>query len=109
MTTDPVHRTTTTATAPAAGNADPVDEAERLTVEWAARVLEDPEACAEDNFLDLGGHSLLALRMCRYAKERFGVEYDLMVLFEADLATAARDLVSRAGNAATGTATDGEG
>jgi aryl carrier-like protein len=70
-------------------------EVERLTVEWAAMVLEDPDVAPEDNFLDLGGHSILALRLCRRAKERFGAEYDLMILFETDLATAAADLTAR--------------
>ncbi|MFD3514755.1 phosphopantetheine-binding protein [Streptomyces sp. NPDC058657] len=80
-------------------SAGPADarEVERCTVEWAAAVLEDPDVTPEDNFLDLGGHSILALRLCRYAKERFGAEYDLMLLFETDLAAAAADLTARTG------------
>ncbi|MBB2911044.1 hypothetical protein FHS43_002309 [Streptosporangium becharense] len=73
----------------------PVAEVQRLTVEWTARVLGEPEVSPRDNFLDLGGHSILALRLCRYAKERLGAEYDLMVLFEEDLASAAAELASR--------------
>jgi aryl carrier-like protein len=68
---------------------------QQLTVEWAAQVLDEPDVAPEDNFLDLGGHSILALRLCRRAKERFGAEYDLMVLFEEDLATAAAELAAR--------------
>lgn len=75
---------------------DRTTEIQELTVQWAAKVLEEPDVTPQDNFLDLGGHSILALRMSRYAKDRLGVEYDLMVLFEADLATAARDLAARA-------------
>ncbi|WP_019855914.1 acyl carrier protein [Actinopolyspora mortivallis] len=71
------------------------EEITRLTVEWAAEILEEPEVTARDNFLDLGGHSILALRLCRYAAERFGVEYDIMTLFENDLATAAEDLATK--------------
>ncbi|MGY3678368.1 acyl carrier protein [Streptomyces sp. TE33382] len=68
----------------------------RLTVAWTATLLEESDVSPQDNFLDLGGHSLLALRLSRYAKERFGAEYDLMILFESDLAAAAADLAARA-------------
>ncbi|GAA2777089.1 phosphopantetheine-binding protein [Saccharopolyspora taberi] len=68
---------------------------EQLTVEWAAQLLDDSDVTPQDNFIDLGGHSILALRMNRYAKERLGAEYNLMVLFESDLAAAAEELASR--------------
>ncbi|WP_017539644.1 phosphopantetheine-binding protein [Nocardiopsis halophila] len=88
--TSPAEQTVHTGTA--GGRAAEIRD---LTVEWAARMLDAPDAEPEDNFVDLGGHSILALRMCRFAKERFGEEYDLMVLFESDLATAAADLAAR--------------
>ncbi|MFE2276705.1 phosphopantetheine-binding protein [Streptomyces sp. NPDC059454] len=71
------------------------EEVQRMTVEWAVALLDDPDVTPEDNFIDLGGHSVLALRMNRLAKERWGVEYDLMVLLESDLAAAADDMASR--------------
>ncbi|SDQ98162.1 acyl carrier protein [Actinopolyspora saharensis] len=75
------------------------EEIKRITVQWAAEILEEPEMTAQDNFLDLGGHSILALRLCRYAAERFGVEYDIMTLFEQDLAAAAEDLATKIASA----------
>jgi hypothetical protein len=77
------------------GTVDRNAEVQRLTVEWVAEMLGEPELSAQDNFIDLGGHSILALRLCQYAKEQFGEEYDLMLLFEQDLATAAAELASR--------------
>ncbi|GGK76248.1 acyl carrier protein [Streptomyces flaveus] len=74
---------------------DQVTEIQRLTIEWVAEILDEPDVSPDDNFLDLGGHSVLALRLGKYAKERFGADYDLMVLFEKDLAAAAADLASR--------------
>lgn len=71
-------------------------EVEDLTLQWVRELLDEPDVTAEDNFLDLGGHSVLAVRLTRRAKERFGSDYDLMVLFEQDLATAAADLAARA-------------
>ncbi len=87
---------TTYSTTHSTTDTDRITEIQELTVQWAAKVLEEPDVTPQDNFLDLGGHSILALRMSRYAKDRLGVDYDLMVLFEADLATAARDLAARA-------------
>lgn len=72
------------------------ENVQRATVDWVAELLEEPEASAEDNFLDLGGHSMLALQLGQRAKERFGAEYDMRVLFEGTLADAAADLASRA-------------
>ncbi|MTE19605.1 acyl carrier protein [Streptomyces sp. TRM43335] len=72
------------------------ESVQRATVEWVAELLEDPEVGAEDNFLDLGGHSMLALQLGNLAKERFGQDYDLRVLFEGTLADAAADLAARA-------------
>jgi acyl carrier protein len=54
---------------------------ERLTVEWAAEILEE-QVAPEDNFLDLGGHSLLALELCQRVKDAFGMDLDVQVLFE---------------------------
>ncbi|MFC7303463.1 phosphopantetheine-binding protein [Streptomyces monticola] len=96
MTPSTTSTATSTSTSPAAP-AVTAAELERLTVAWAAEILDDPEAAPDDNFIDLGGHSILALRMCRYAQDRFGAEYDLMVLFESDLATAAAELAVRIG------------
>jgi acyl carrier protein len=73
-----------------------VDEAQQLTLEWVAELLEEPDARLEDNFLDLGGHSMLALQLSQRAKERYGVEFDMKVLFEKSVAEAAAELVARA-------------
>ena len=68
---------------------------EQLTIEWVSEILDEPDVSPQDNFVDLGGHSVLALRLSRHAKERFGAGYDVMVLFEKDLASAAAELASR--------------
>ncbi|MEX2972758.1 phosphopantetheine-binding protein [Streptomyces sp. C184] len=72
------------------------EEAQRLTLEWVTELLEEPQARAEDNFLDLGGHSMLALQLSQRAKERFGVEYDIKILFEGSIAEAGTDVAARA-------------
>jgi len=72
-----------------------VEEVQRLTLEWVAETLEEPEVRPEDNFLDLGGHSMLALQLSERAKEKFGAEYDIRVLFEGSLADAGADLAGR--------------
>ncbi|MFJ3927276.1 phosphopantetheine-binding protein [Streptomyces sp. NPDC090022] len=71
------------------------EEIRRATLEWVADLLEEPEIALEDTFLELGGHSALALQLGEYARERFGDEYDLMILFERTLAEAADDLAWR--------------
>lgn len=71
------------------------EEVRDATMKWAAEILMEPELSLSDNFLELGGHSILALRMCSKAKEQFGTEYDMLVLFESDLAGAAQDLADR--------------
>ncbi|MEY9211734.1 acyl carrier protein [Thermobifida halotolerans] len=76
-------------------NTVPAEEIQRLTLRWAAELLEEPEVLPEDNFLELGGHSMLALQMAERAKKRFGAEYDLMILFEKDFAAAAAELAHR--------------
>lgn len=81
---------------PDARTASQAAEIRRLTLEWVAEILEEPQAMLEDNFLDLGGHSMLALQLGERAKQRFGADYDLKILFEGDLASAADDLASRA-------------
>nr|CCF23456.1 thiolation domain [Streptomyces sp.] len=71
------------------------EEVQRLTLEWVAELLEDPEVRPEDNFLDLGGHSMLALQLSQRAKDKFGAEYDIKVLFESSIAEAGADLANR--------------
>ncbi|WP_374982910.1 acyl carrier protein [Streptomyces fradiae] len=73
------------------------EEIQRRTLEWVAEMLEEPEARPEDNFLDLGGHSMLALQLSERAKEEFGAEYDMEVLFEKSIADTAAELSTRAG------------
>ncbi|RSS80759.1 phosphopantetheine-binding protein [Streptomyces sp. WAC06614] len=77
------------------------DEVRAATLRWVAELLEEPEVELEDGFLELGGHSALALQLGEYAKERFGDEYDLMVLFEKTLAESADELTARLLAAAT--------
>lgn len=71
------------------------EEVREATMKWAAEILMEPDLLPSDNFLELGGHSILALRLCDKAKERFGAEYDMLVLFEGDLASTAQDLADR--------------
>jgi acyl carrier protein len=71
------------------------EEVQRLTLEWVAELLEEPEVRPEDNFLDLGGHSMLALQLSQRAKDKFGAEYDIKVLFEGSIAEAGADLAAR--------------
>ncbi|WP_318205652.1 phosphopantetheine-binding protein [Streptomyces sp. SCL15-4] len=71
------------------------EEVQQLTLEWVAELLEDPQAGPDDNFLDLGGHSMLALQLSQRAKDRFGAEYDIKVLFEGSIAEAGADLAAR--------------
>ncbi|GHF31668.1 hypothetical protein GCM10010218_10670 [Streptomyces mashuensis] len=70
-------------------------EAERLIVGWAAEILEEPETTAGDNFLDLGGHSMLALELNQRVLEKFGVEFDMQVLFERSLGEVAAHVAER--------------
>ncbi|MBW5481398.1 phosphopantetheine-binding protein [Streptomyces bambusae] len=77
------------------------EEVRTATLAWVAELLEEPEVELEDSFLELGGHSALALQLGEYAKERFGDEYDLMVLFEQPLGRAADELSARLTAAAT--------
>ncbi|MCB5180575.1 phosphopantetheine-binding protein [Streptomyces antimicrobicus] len=79
-------------TAPATALAEEIRTA---TLEWVAELLEEPDVELQDSFLELGGHSALALQLGEYAKERFGDEYDLLVLFEKTLAEAADELTAR--------------
>ncbi|MEV8309815.1 phosphopantetheine-binding protein [Streptomyces flavidovirens] len=76
---------------------DTVAEVERLTLSWVEEILDEPDVTLADNFLDLGGHSVLAVRLSKQARQHLGAEYDLMVLFEKDLGSAAADLASRVG------------
>ncbi len=71
------------------------EQIQQLPLQWAAELLEEPEVLPEDNFLELGGHSMLALQMAERAKERFGAEYDLVLLFEKDFAATAAELAHR--------------
>jgi acyl carrier protein len=70
-------------------------QVEQLTVQWVGEILDEPGVAAEDNFLELGGHSVLAVELAGRAQQHFGAEYDLLVLFERDLATAAAELAAR--------------
>ncbi|MEV6669118.1 phosphopantetheine-binding protein [Streptomyces sp. NPDC051162] len=72
-------------------------EAESTVVTWIVDLLEEPEAGAQDNFLDLGGHSMLALQLNERVKERFGAELDIQVLFESSIGEAVAELLSRTG------------
>ncbi|MFF4139611.1 acyl carrier protein [Streptomyces mirabilis] len=71
---------------------DPV-VVERMVVEWAAEILEEP-ASAQDNFLDLGGHSMLAADLNQRVLDTFGAELDLQLLFEKSIGEAADSIVS---------------
>ncbi|WP_405947609.1 phosphopantetheine-binding protein [Streptomyces prunicolor] len=71
---------------------DPV-AVERMVVEWAAQILEEP-ASAQDNFLDLGGHSMLAAELNQRVFDTFGAELDLQLLFEKSIGEAAGSIVS---------------
>ncbi|MFI5981486.1 phosphopantetheine-binding protein [Streptomyces sp. NPDC098789] len=82
----PQHHTTTVALP---------EEVREATLAWVAELLEEPDVTLEDTFLELGGHSALALQLGRYAHERFGIEYDLLVLFERPLGEAADELTER--------------
>ncbi|WP_405783763.1 phosphopantetheine-binding protein [Streptomyces sp. NBC_00859] len=66
---------------------------ERMVVEWAAEILEEP-ASAQDNFLDLGGHSMLAAELNQRVKDTFGAELDLQLLFEETIGKAAGSIIS---------------
>jgi hypothetical protein len=74
---------------------DRIAEIQDLTIQWVSELLDEPDVQPEDNFIDLGGHSILGVRLSRRAKEHFGHDYDLMILFEKDLSTAAAELASR--------------
>ncbi|MFF4170103.1 phosphopantetheine-binding protein [Streptomyces sp. NPDC001744] len=76
------------------------EEIRAQTLEWVAELLEEPEVEPGDGFLELGGHSALALQLGEYARERFGDEYDIMVLFDGTLAEAADELAARLAAAA---------
>ncbi|MDT6985772.1 phosphopantetheine-binding protein [Streptomyces lusitanus] len=71
------------------------DVVQKLTLQWVSEILDEPDVTPEDNFIDLGGHSILAVRLTRKAMDLLGADYDLMILFEEDLATAAAELASR--------------
>ncbi len=79
---------------------DPV-AVERMVVDWAAEILEEP-ATAQDNFLDLGGHSMLAIELNERVSGALGVELDLQILFEETIGEAAAKvtdaLISRTRN-----------
>lgn len=75
-----------------AQTADP----KRLAVDWVSTLLEESEVTAEDNFLDLGGHSALAFELSDRAKQTFGVEIDMQILFERSIGEALADVVNRA-------------
>ena len=72
-----------------------IAEVQKLTLQWVSELLDEPDVKPEDNFIDLGGHSILAVRLSREAKEHFGADFDLMVLFEKDLTSASTELASR--------------
>lgn len=71
------------------------EEAERLVVRWVAEMIGE-DVSPQDNFLDLGGHSMLALELSRKAKEQFGVEFDVQILFERSIGEATADVHRRA-------------
>ncbi len=62
---------------------------------WVAELIGEKNITAEDNFLDLGGHSMLALELNAKARERFGAEFDMEILFERSLGDATADVVRR--------------
>jgi len=64
------------------GGSAPKTETERTICALWAELLRLPEIGIDDNFFDLGGHSLLVFRFNSAAREEFGVEIPVRVLFE---------------------------
>jgi len=62
---------------------------------WVIGLIGDPGITAEDNFLDVGGHSMLALELNAKAREEFGQEFDIEVLFGRTLREATADVLRR--------------
>lgn len=102
-TTSTTSTTSATSTPGAAGAAATPREApdvEAMTLAWVSEILDEPDVHPDDNFIDLGGHSILAVRLSRRAREHLGCDFDLMLLFEKDLGTAAAELAARVREAA---------
>ncbi len=74
----------------------PATEVEhQLAAVWQ-EVLGVPRVGVDDNFFELGGHSLVAVQFASRAKERFGLEIPLRLVFAtADLGELAASLVPR--------------
>lgn len=63
-------------------------EVEEIAVEflgWIVDFLEEPDITLEDSFLDVGGTSMLAAELKQKVLDRYGIELDVLLLFEGTL------------------------
>jgi amino acid adenylation domain-containing protein len=93
----------------AAEPAAPRTPTERRICELWQELLKLPQVGVDDGFFDLGGHSLLAFRFLSAAREVFGVEVPLRLVFEKPTVREIATWLDLYRDAGAGEADDGEG